>query len=68
MGVGVDMVTFLYLHLRAPGHLISKGPQQLYLIFCRHGHDIFALKSTLSVGLGVGVVTFFHLHLRPPTT
>ena len=51
---------------------MSNGPHQLYLISCGCGHDLFALKSTLSVGMGVGVdvgvgvnvVTFLHLHLR----
>ena len=60
------MVTFLHLHLRATHQLMSKGHHQLYLIFCGHGCDLFALKSTFSVGVGVGmgVVTFLHLHLK----
>ena len=67
VGVGMGMVTFLHLHLRATHQLMSKGHHQLYLIFCVHGCDLFALKSTLSVGVGVGVgmgvVTFLHSHL-----
>ena len=57
LGVG-----FLHLHLRTPHHLMSNGPHQLDLIFYGHGHDLFALKSTLSVGVGVGMgmVTFLH--------
>ena len=55
VGVGLGMVTFLHLHLRAPNHLMSNSSHQLYLLFCGCGHDLFALKSTLSVGMGVTI-------------
>ena len=34
---------------------MSNGSHQLYLIFCGCGCDLFALKSTLSVGMGVTI-------------